>query len=179
MTKKIFLLLALILLTATTNVEAAENDSPFDILTSTYTEGANEILALVKAKDNGSLGFAMLDISAKSIAFVNYSRELYDFYSKENPIVFGLMLPDQKRGELDDNLGLWKENFHIMPVYAAFKVTNGQVICQKPFHSASSPQAASYQEEIKNPMHVRLIETLLTHMPRLHEQVQAKGITLP
>ena len=183
MTKKIVLLLALILLT-TTNVEAADNDAPFDILTSTYKEGANDILALVRAKDNGALGFAILNFSAKEIAFVDYSRELYDFYLKKDksgypPLIFALMLPGQERGQVDDDLGTWKENFHVIPVYALFNVENGRIICQKPFYSAKGLTPSHYHGRVQNPKHTRLIETFLTQMPLLHEQVQAKGITLP
>ena len=186
MTKKIFLILALILLTATTTVEAAdENDSPFETLASTYSEGATEALALVKSKANGSLGFAAVDFSGKEIAFADYSRELYEFYLQKDvtggcpPILFALLLPDQERGQLDDELGAWKDKFHIMPVYALFNMDNGQVVCEKPFYSASDPNATHFQAPIQNPKHTRLIEILLTQMPLLHERIQAKGITLP
>ncbi len=179
MIKKIILLLALIFLTTTTNVEAADEESPFDVLASTYSEGATEALALVRAKENGSLGFAVVDFSIKEIAFADYSRELYDFYLQKDPVLFALMLPDQERGQLDDELGAWNNKFHIIPVYALFNVNNGQVVCEKPFYSASDPNATHFQAPIQNPKHTRLIEVLLRQMPRLHEVMQSNGITLP
>ena len=179
MTKKIFLILALIFFTATTNVEAAENGFPFDILASTYSDGATEALTLVKAKSNDSLGFAVIDFSAKEIAFADYSRGLYEFYLQQDPILFALLLPDQERGQLDDNLGAWNNKFHIIPVYATFNVNNGQIVCEKPFYSASDPNAEHFQAPIQNPKHTRLIEIFLTQMPRLHEVVQAQGLNLP
>ena len=183
--KKIFLLLALILLT-TANVEAAEqSDLPFEPLATTYVEGEpHEMLALIKMKSDNSLYFMATAKGISSIGLAVYRRETYDFYLHEAPtgyppLIFGMILPEQERGQLDDDFGAWEENVHLLPVYALFDVKDGQIICDKPFYSASGLNPSHYQGTIQNPEFTRLIEIFMTHMPRLHEAVTAQNITLP
>ena len=186
MAKKIFLLLALILLSAT-NVEAADDDLPFDTLAVAYPADENSILALIKMKPNDSLGFMVAEKSLEPIGLVPYSRAVYDFYLTKDttgndysPLIFTLVVANAKRGQADDELGAWEdERTHIVPVYALFDVRDGQIICQKPFYSASGLNPSHYHATIQNPNHTRLIELFMTQMPRLHELVAAQNISLP
>lgn len=182
--KKIFLVLALILLTFT-SAEAADGDLSFDPIMTTYTEGSNDALTLIRMKDNGSLFFVAADTTTNAFAFVPYSRKLYDFYMNKDeyggypPLIFAMMLTETERGQLDDNLGEWQDKVHIVPVYALFNVKDGQVICDDEFYSATSMESTHFHDKIKNPNHTRLVQIFITHMPRLHELLDAKGITLP
>lgn len=185
MLKKLILLLALILLT-TANVEAAEeNDLPFEPLAATYTEGGKELLALIKMKENGSIGFMVMAKDVEPVGLIAYSKEVYDFYLNKDtaggypPLITMMIVPNQERGQVDDDLGEWNQKFHLLPIYALFKVENGKVVCEKPFYSASGLNPSHYHGTIRNINHTRLIEIFMTHMPQLHEVVQAQGITLP
>ncbi len=184
MTKKIILLLALILLSA--SCEAAENDGfiNFDPLATTYSENDPASLTLIRMKENGEIYFVASDASANTMAFVKYSSELYNFYLNKGengypPLIFLLILPMQERGQLDDNLGAWQNTLHLVPTYALFNVEGGQIICEKPFFSADSLESTHYHDRIQNPKNERLVEIFMTHMPRLHDEVNARGISLP
>lgn len=187
MAKKIFLLFALILLTMT-NVEATEEqqpDLPFEAIASTYNQGDTEMVALIRMKENGSLGFLVAADGTNGIGLIPYSKEIYNFYLNADergeypPLIFGMLLPGQTRGQADDELGAWKEDLHMLPVYALFTVQGGHVICEKPFSSASGLEATHYQATIQNPNYTKLIETFMTKMPQLHNVVELSGITLP
>ena len=177
--KKIFSLLVFLLLT--TSVALAEDDIGFDPLATTYSEGNPASLTLIREKSDGSIFFVVSDASTNEMAFIRYSPKLYNLYLDENgsPAIFEMILPMQERGQLDDNLGEWKEAIHIVPVYALFDVADGQIICDKPFFSASYLNPSHYHDRIQNSKHWRLIEIFLTHMPRLHDDVTSKGISLP
>ena len=108
--------------------------------------------------------------------FFYLNKDSYGYYS---PLIFEMFLPGQERGQLDENLGEWKEISHFVPVYALFDVEDGKVICQKPFYSATMRNPSHYHDTIKNPTHERLIEVFMTQMPRLHEIVNEKNISLP
>ena len=173
--RKIILLLALILLTA--NVEAADID--FDPLATTYSENDPASLTLIKMKNEDSFFFVVADGSADTMAFVKYSPELYNFYIKDSPAIFLMLLPMQERGQLDDKLGDWDETVHLIPVYALFEVENGKIICDKPFFSADSLESTHFHDTVQNPKHERLIEIFMSHMPRLHDEINSKKISLP
>lgn len=187
MAKKLILLLALILTMTTANVEAAEQrELPFETLATTYVEGGpKEVLALIKMKSDGSYFFLVAAEGADGIGMVPFSQKIYNFYLTPNeqgdysPLIFGLMLPNQERGQADDDLGDWRDKTHLIPVYAQFNVENGQVVCGKPFSSATDLESTHFHATIQNPTHIRLVEVFMTSMPRLHEVVQANGITLP
>ena len=164
------------------NVEAAEDENPFELIVDTHS--GREMLALVKSKADGELFFMVAARNFDSTGFIPYERRVYDFYLNQDQtggcLTTTMILPGQTRGQVDDDLGEWQGNVHLLPiVYARFKVENGQVICKKPFYSASGIDPSHYQTKIRNIDHTQLIEILMTHMPRLHEAVQAKGITLP
>ena len=183
MLKKIFLLAALIILMMP-RVEAAGDALDFEPLATTYSESDSASLTLIKVNDDGSIFFTVADSLTNTMAFVKYSPELYNFYLNKGeygypPLIFTMMLPMQERGQLDDNFGVWDKSVHLLPVYALFEVENGRVICEKPFTSEKGLNPSHYQGRIQNPNHERLIEIFMTHMPRLHEEVSSRGITLP
>ena len=181
--KKIILLLALIILTAT-NVEAAE-EQPFDSLASTYVEGSQEALSLIRMKDDGELLFMVATKKVQVVGLVTYSRNVYDFYLNKDqtggypPLIFGMVFPNEQRAQIDDNLGEWQGVLHLLPIYALFDVKDGQIICDKPFYSASGLNPSHYHGTIRNTDHSKLIEIFMTHMPRLHEIIAAQNISLP
>ena len=184
MPKKIIMLVMLIMLTATSVDAVGNEDLNFVPLATTYSENDSASLTLIKVNDDGSIFFTVADSLTNTMAFVKYSPELYNFYLNKGeygypPLIFTMMLPMQERGQLDDNFGVWDKSVHLLPVYALFEVENGRVICEKPFTSEKGLNPSHYQGRIQNPNHERLIEIFMTHMPRLHEEVSSRGITLP
>ena len=185
MARKIFLILALILMTVSSAEAAEENNLPFEPVGTSYVQGGNEMLALVKVKSDGRLSFMVMAQGVEAIGLVPYSRNVYDFYINKPadgiypPLISVMVLPGQKRGELDDNLGEWKGEAHLLPFYVLFDVQNGQVVCEDKLFSASGLNPSHYHDEIKNPNHIRLLKVFATHMPQLHKDIEAKGITLP
>lgn len=184
--RKIILLLAVIFLTATANVEAAEeNNLPFDVVADAYSESGTEAIALIRMKTNGALALMVAAKDLSPVGIVPYTRKTYDFYLTPDehglysPLIFEMLIPQSERGQLDDNLGEWDETIHTLPIYALFNVQNGQVICQKPFYSAGTMNPSHYHDTVKNPNHERLIEILMTVMPRLHEVIAGRNISLP
>ena len=180
--KKFFVTFALILLTASTC--AAESN--FDTLAIGYVDGEKQILTLVKSKTNGEIYFVPFDAEAETGAFIKFDRKIYDFYLNRDadgtfsPLMF-VMATQRQSDTVDDKLGVWNENVHLIPVYAIFDVRDGQIVFDAPnFYSGEGTLTPShYHSNIKNPIHDRLIKTLLTKMPLLHADVEAKGIALP
>lgn len=186
MVRKIILMLTLIFLAAA-NAEAAPDDGmPFDPLATTASDNDSGALTLVVMKDTNELCFIVADNQARALGMVPYTARVYDFYLQRDssggcpPFMFMMVLPMETRGQIDDDLGEWQENFHLIPVYALFNVqSGGKVICEKPFFSANSLQSTHFHDTIKNPNHERLIEIFMTHMPRLHRLVRDQHLSLP
>ena len=179
--KKFFVTFALILLTCSTC--AAED--PFDVIASTYSEGADAALTLIKTKDSGEIYFMVHDESIKALSLVKFDRKLYDFYLNKDsdggypPLMFVMVFPEENRGGADEKLGVWKENMHGIPIYALFNVQGEQITFDAPnFYSGEETLTPShYHSNITEPVHTRLIEIFMTHMPELHKQAQ--GVQLP
>ena len=179
--KKFFVTLALILLTASTCAAAESN---FEPLAAGHVEGEQQILMLVRI--GGELYFMPFDAQTESGAFVKFDRKIYDFYLNRDgdgtfsPLMFVMVTPRQS-DPVDDKLGVWKGEMHLIPVYALFDVRDGKIVFDAPnFYSGENTTSPShYHSNIKNPIHDRLIKTLMTKMPLLHADVKAKGVALP
>ena len=183
--KKFFVTLALIFFTATAaNVEAAESN--FETLAAGYVDGEKTILMLVREKSSNQIFFMPFDAETESAAFVMFDPKIYNFYLNKDehnlysPLMF-VMATTKMTDTVDDALGTWNNNVHWIPVYALFDVRDGQIVFDAPnFYSAEETLTPSHcHSNIKNPIHTLLIETLMTKMPLLHEDVQAKNISLP
>lgn len=182
--KKFFAALALIFFTATANVDAAESN--FETLAAGYVDGEKTILMLVREKSSGEIFFMPFDMETESGAFVQFDPKIYNFYLNKDehnlysPLMF-VLATTKMADTSDDALGTWNNNVHFIPVYALFDVQDGQIVFDAPnFYSAEGTLTPShYHSNIKNPIHALLIETLMTKMPLLHEDVQAKNISLP
>ncbi len=182
--KKIFATLALILFTSTT---CAASDLIFEPLAAVgYRDSDKQILMLIRTKDNGELFFMPFDAETESGAFIKFDRKIYDFYLNRgehnlySPLMF-VMATTRQSDPVDDKLGIWQGDTHLIPVYAIFDVRDGQIIFDAPyFYSGEETITPShYHSNIQNPIHTRLIKTLMTKMPLLHAEIEAKGIALP
>jgi len=185
MVKKFFLIVALVLSTAIVHVQAA--DLPFDVLAIADENSSREMLALIRMKSDGEIYImptAELPDGNGELALVPFVPEVYNFHLRKDeygdppPLIFMMLLPNEKHGLPDEALGEWRDGVHVIPVYALFEVNGEQIICQKPFYSATSMEATHFQATIQDPLHTRLIEVFMTQMPHLHQAVQANGIKL-
>ena len=181
--KKFFVTFVLILLTVST---CAAANSKFEPLAAGYVDGEKQILMLIRNGDDGELYFMPFDAETESGAFVKFARKIYDFYLNRDsdgtfsPLMF-VMATTRQPDTVDDKLGVWNGDVHMIPVYALFDVRDGQFVFDAPnFYSGEDTLTPShYHSNIKNPIHDRLIKTLLTKMPLLHADVEAKGVALP
>ncbi|MCR5834229.1 MAG: hypothetical protein K6G55_06240 [Selenomonadaceae bacterium] len=184
MLKKFVLMIALIFATATANCYAAESELPFGFVGTTYQQGDKNFLALVSMKSNKSLFFMVANESGKTV-FVPYSKDLYEFYLKTTsdgkrlPIAFPILITNQERGQVDDNLGQWRDKSHYIPVCVTFDYKDGQVICEKPFLGATSDKPKEFNTPIQSQDTTNLIEVFMTKMPLLHKKFDADGVKLP
>ncbi|MBR7070454.1 MAG: hypothetical protein IKI30_08460 [Oxalobacter sp.] len=156
------------------------------LLASTYHPRRPRALSLIRKCCNGKLYFMVTDKASGKNAFVEYSKKVYDFYLDKDgyggypPLMFVLSVPRDLKGNGDDGLGEWRGKVHHIPVYALFEVVNGRVMYDDdPFFSASYLNPSHYHDRIKDPAHVRLIKTLMSQMPELHEAVEKAGVRLP
>ncbi|MBR2520364.1 MAG: hypothetical protein IKE46_11365 [Selenomonadaceae bacterium] len=177
--KKFFAVLALLLLTS--SICAAESN--FDILAAGHVDGEKQALMLIRNKTDGEIFFMPFDAEAETGAFVKFDRKIYDFYLNKgeygySPLMF-VMATTPQNDKSDDALGEWKDGIHVIPVYALFDVKDGKIICESFSSGEKTIKPSHYHAPIKNPIHNKLIETLLTKMPLLHSDVEAKGIVLP
>ena len=181
--KKFFVTLALLLVTASTCAAANSNMEP---LAAGYVDGEKQILMLVRDKNDGGLYFVPFDSETETGAFVKFDRKIYDFYLNRDsdgtfsPLMFVMATPRQA-DPVDDKLGVWNGDVHLIPVYAIFDVRDGKIVFDAPnFYSGEDTITPShYHSNIKNPIHDRLIKTLLTNMPLLHADVEAKNVAFP
>ena len=135
------------------------------------------ILAITR-DDNGDHYFLILNHQTQQGALVPYERRLYDFYLNESPIIFIMGVVDSPR-DVDEKLGEWSNNIHLLPVYALFKYSNGQVTLDSDLSSGQGLTPSHYQDRIQSPYHTKLAEIFLTQMPALHRDAESKGVTLP
>lgn len=156
------------------------------LLASTYHPRRPRALSLIRNHHDNRLYFMMTDKASGKNAFVEYSKKVYDFYLDKDeyggypPLMFVLSVPRDEKGNGDDGLGEWRGKVHHIPVYALFEVVNGRVMYDDdPFFSASYLNPSHYHDRIKDPAHARLIKTLMSQMPELHEAVEKAGVRLP
>ena len=155
------------------------------LLASTYHPSRPRALSLIRDYRDGRLYFMVTDKASGKNAFVTYSTKTYDFYLNKDeyggypPLMFVLSVPQDTRGK-DEGLGEWRGKVHHIPVYALFEVLKGRVMYDDiPFFSASYLNPSHYHDKIEDPVHARLVRTLMSQMPELHEAVEKAGVRLP
>ena len=148
-----------------------------EILASTADENNPWSLSLIKT-DNNEYAFLVLNFQTEQGAIIPYSRDYYNFYMGESPFIFIMAVPDSPK-DVDYDLGEWRDEFHLIPVYALFNYSNGAVNLESYLSSCNGLSASHYQAHINSPYHLKLAEIFLTHMPALHKVVESGGVTLP
>ncbi len=148
-----------------------------ELLATTAGENNPWSLSLMKT-DAGEYAFLVMNIQTDQGAIVPYSREYYNFYMEEDPFIFVMAVKDSPK-DVDEKLGEWHDEFHIIPVYALFNYADGKVNLESYLSSGQGLKPSHYQGRIESPYHIKLAETFLTHMPALHKAVEDRGVTLP
>ena len=154
-----------------------QNCSANEILATTANDEDPWSLSIVKT-DKGDYGFLILNYETEQAGLVPYNKNFYNFYLKESPLIFLMAVKDSPR-DVDVELGEWKDDLHLMPVYALFNYSDGKVTMDGYPSSCSGLSASHYQGRILSPYHVKLTEVFLTHMPKLHKVVERGKISLP
>lgn len=156
------------------------------LLASTYHPSKPRALSLIKKRRNGQLYFMVTDKASGCNAFIAYSPKVYNFYLNKGkygeypPLMFVMSVPRDIRGKGDDDLGEWQGKVHHIPVYALFEVVDGRIEFEDdvPLFSASYLNPLHYHDRINDPVHARLIKTLMSQMPELHKTVEDAGVRL-
>lgn len=148
-----------------------------EMLATTATENDVWSLSLIKT-DNQEYAFLVLNLQTEQGAIIPYSRDYYDFYLKDSPFIFVMAVVDSPK-DVDKDLGEWRNEFHLLPVYALFNYTGGKVNLESYLSSGQGLQPSHYQGRIQSPYHLKLAEIFLTHMPALHQAVENGGVALP
>lgn len=152
------------------------------ILADTSEKSGPYFLALVK--DDDTFLFKIYNRGGYEMAFIPYDRALYNFYLTQDeyglysPAIFEMFIKENPGGT-DTELGAWEGYMHILPVYALFNYVDGKIVIEYPFWSGEVLNPSHYHSKIQEEIHTKLLTVFLTHMPALHESVNAKGITLP
>lgn len=155
----------------------------------TATCSANEIIATTAAgntpwslsimkTDNNEYAFLVLNFQTEQGAIIPYNLDYYNFYLKESPFIFVMAVKDSPK-DVDKDFGEWRDEFHLLPVYALFNYADGKVNLESYLSSGQGLQPSHYQGRIQSPYHLKLAEIFLTHMPALHQAVENGGVTLP
>lgn len=169
--KKFFAPVLGILLLMTATCSATE------MLATTATENNPWSLSLIKS-DGGEYAFLVLNFQTEQGAIIPYNRNNYDFYLKDSPFIFLMAVKDSPK-DVDNDLGEWRGEFHVIPVYALFNYINGNVVLESYLSSCNGLSASHYQGRIQSPYHIKLAEVFLTQMPALHKAVEDGEVKLP
>lgn len=151
--------------------------SASEIIATTATENNPWSLSIMKSEKN-EYAFVVLNFQTEQGAVIPYSRDNYDFYLKDSPFIFIMAVHDSPK-DVDQDFGEWRDEFHLLPVYALFNYTDGNVNLESYLSSGQGLQPSHYQGRIQSPYHLKLAEIFLTHMPALHQAVENGGVTLP
>lgn len=151
--------------------------SASEMLATTATENDPWSLSLVKT-DNNEYAFLVLNFQTEKGAIIPYSQDNYNFYFKDSPFIFLMAVIDSPK-DVDKDLGEWRSDFHVIPIYALFNYINGNVMLESYLSSCKGLSASHYQARIQSPYHLKLAEVFLTHMPALHKAVEDGNVKLP
>ena len=148
-----------------------------EILASTADENNPWSLSIIK-NDKNEYAFLVFNFQTDQGAVIPYSRDYYNFYMKGSPCIFLMAVPDSPK-DVDFDLGEWRDELHVIPVYALFNYENGVVNLESYLSSGQGLQPSHYQARIQSPYHQKLAEIFMTQMPALHQAVESGGVTLP
>ncbi len=151
--------------------------SATEILATTATEEDPWSLSIMKVDEN-KYAFLVFNVQTEQGAIIPYRPEYYNFYLNESPFIFIMIVKDSP-SNVDTDLGEWRDDMHLMPVYALFNYSNDQVNLESYLSSCNGLSASHYQGRIQSPYHIKLAEIFLTHMPALHKAVESGGVKLP
>ena len=151
--------------------------SASEILATTATEENPWSLSLMKVDENKYV-FLVFNVQTEQGAFIPYRPEYYNFYLNDSPFIFLMVVKDSPKN-VDNSLGEWREDMHLLPVYALFNYSDDQVNLESYLSSCNGLSASHYQAKIQSPYHTKLAEVFLTQMPALHKAVENGGVKLP
>ena len=148
-----------------------------ELLATTATDDNPWSLSIMKT-DKNEYAFLVFNFQTEQGAIIPYSRDNYDFYLKDSPFIFLMAVKDSPK-DVDKDLGEWRDEFHVIPVYALFNYINGNVMLESYLSSGKGLQPSHYQARIQSPYHLKLAEVFLTQMPALHKAVEDGNVSLP
>lgn len=148
------------------------------MIASTADDGDDWSLGIMKSDKDEYVFLVMNNKDFAQGAVIPYNRNSYDFYLDKSPFVFMMAVAGSPK-DVDNDLGEWRDDMHLLPVYALYSYENGQVKLDGYLSSCQGLSSSHYQGRINSPYHIKIAETFLTKMPALHKVVDSNGIKLP
>ena len=83
--------------------------------------------------------------------------------------IFTVFIPNEKRGDIDDNLGTWSNGGHSIPIYALFKVDtkSDKVITDAIYSGSGTVNPSHYHSDVHNEKYIHIVNTVITHIDSL------------
>lgn len=93
-----------------------------------------------------------------------------------DPVIFTMTVIDDDKDSVDENLGKWHGNNHLIPMYVLYDLDSNNNIKAIQAYSANSLNPSHYHETINNGTYVLLAKTLFTHADSLNKDIELRKI---
>ncbi len=147
------------------------------------------ISAVSKLDDDGFLGcieekgaftFVVYDKKDDVVATIDYDKNLLNLKNNKsgkmyNPLILNVRIVDDK-AQRDNELGYWENNTHIFSIYSVYDVNDNGEIVPGMLTSASGKNPSHYQAYLNEQQNVNIINTALTHVDSLREDMNSRNI---
>lgn len=150
------------------------------------------VIAISKFDENGFVGLTsdkeiiIYNKPNDMIASVPYTTEYfylknnYEMYSNGSksydPVIFTMTVINDDKDNVDENLGKWHGNNHLIPMYVLYDLDSNNNIKAIQAYSANSLNPSHYHETINNGTYVLLAKTLFTHADSLNKDIELRKI---
>lgn len=82
------------------------------------------------------------------------------------PVMFSMFI-DEKKGDVDQELGTWSEFGHFIPIYVLFDVDNNDNVIIQNIYSSQGLNPSHYHSDVHNEKYIHLVNTIVTHIDSL------------
>ena len=146
------------------------------------SEGNNPDGSLSIISNSKGRKFMIVDKINNQMALVDFSKEIYNFVDSRGErnrrsIIFNMLILNDVIGP-DKDLGEWRDQDHLLPVYAVYKFGAKGQIEPGMLTSGKGIRPSHYHETLKEQKNVDLANLLLTEMLALHRDVEKKSLEI-
>lgn len=133
-------------------------------------------LALIKTRDE--FKFIIIDNIDNIVAEVPFSTKAYNLdQSTDETIIFAMTVYNDTKGKDREN-GIWNGNDHLIPVYAAYKIEENNVVPGM-LSTGWGAKPSHYQGYFYEQKNVNLANLFLTEMKALRSNCLSNNVIVP